>query len=393
MDYKRLQTLLKKVTTSVVSLLMMYVVLDCIVLRFMLHLVPLPFWGYLPEKILPLAQYSKNETIPKSYILIVGDSYAVGLGDWYDSVKQNGRPFFSSAHIIHIKTGKNIVSLGQSGFGSLHAIVMQPILAYENLQSTLFFKLPAPKMILVYFFEGNDLNNNLQHIRTEFDPNYDRRHIYDPNIFKSFIENRVVIHPQHHSFGENLFTYQIVRNIYRNRKETVPEKRHPRASGTFNKVLIKGQSTAIPDSLQSPALELTNEEIDLGVYVLEQSLHYLSSYFQNSRIGIVYIPSPLSSYNLTSSEISIQTYEGRKAIYPKGLVTKQSDLICRKIQEIALKNNYLFIDTRSIIRADSKNHLLHGPNDWKHFNQFGYNALAEAVVMGLNDSKSEDALK
>jgi hypothetical protein len=127
----------------------------------------------------------------------------------------------------------------------------------------------------------------------------------------------------------------------------------------------------------------------LALYIFEQSLVYLQEYFSGVRISIVYLPAFLSSYNIVSPSISMQTYEGRDETYPAERVREMSDMLASRIEEIALTHHIDFIDSRPAIWKGSKSRLLHGPLDYKHFNKEGYTAVAEAVIDFLreNDKK------
>jgi hypothetical protein len=379
------RTGIKKCLLLVFSLAIAYLLMECFAMRLLLPLFPLRAWGSLPAQLLPLAQYSKSGTIPKSYIMILGDSYATGLGDWYLNANKNGRPSFQSSHIIHQQLGMDVISLGQSGYGSLHAMVSQPVSTFEPLQSLLFLRLPAPDWVLVYFYEGNDLNDNLCHIRTQFAPSFSLQNIYDRDYFGKFIDANVAVHPPRARFSDNFLFFRALRDVLKNSHPARQKQYTHRENGSINRVLINGHESAIPDKLQSPALELTGDELHLSLYVFERALDFLSAYFPKARIGVVYIPSPLSSYRLVSPTVSIQTYEDRGETYPAESVRQRSDFICLRIGEIAGQHKAVFIDSRPSIWARSKDRFVHGPVDWKHFNQQGYTALAEAVIAGIKE--------
>ena len=75
-----------------ISLGVTYVLIECFFFRLFLPWLPLKTWGYIDADLLPLAQSSKQATIPHDYIMIVGDSYVVGLGDWYIRADKNRHP-------------------------------------------------------------------------------------------------------------------------------------------------------------------------------------------------------------------------------------------------------------------------------------------------------------
>ena len=383
------------------SILAFYVFIETFFFRLFLPTLPLRSWGYIDEHLLPLAQSSKRGTIPQDYIMLVGDSYAQGLGDWFIAVDKNRNSDFHSAHIIHHRTGRDVISTGTGGIGSLHGIITNPIGVFEFINASLVFKLEPPEQILVYFYEGNDLNNNLAHLRAEFNPMFDQQRIYDPAYFREFIEKRVRPDaPKSSRLQENLFVSEMVsRMVRRTGRRTVRyENRHPERERTeiameainkaiINKALINGKEMSIPDRLQSPALELTDDEIRLALYAFEQALRYLQEYFPTSAMKVVYIPSVLSSYQIVSPQVSIQTYEDRASVYPGELVRTRSDLICARIESIAGQYQIPFIDARPEIWKVSATQVIHGPLNWKHFNQVGYTALAEAIIPFIEKKK------
>jgi hypothetical protein len=319
--------------------------------------------------------------------MIVGDSYAVGVGDWYITANKNRHPKFQSSHIIHQRTGKDVLAIGQSGTGSL-GIVGVSISRFELMNATIFFKLEPPQWILVYFFEGNDLNNNLRDIIKRFDFAFDRHKIYNPNYFRRFIEKTQVTEINPLKVKHNLFVNQMVSNMLYKKNRFPLKEFNKQSVGKINKVLINSKEVKLPDKLLSPSLELTDNEIHLALYVFEQSLLYLHDYFPASRIAIVYLPAPLSSYQIVSRYVSIQTYENRDDTYSAELVRKRSDMICALVEKIALKYHFDFIDSRPVIWESSANHLLHGPVDWKHFNKQGYTVLAEAIIKHIQEEGS-----
>jgi hypothetical protein len=81
---------------------------------------------HLPEAAGVLVQSSKAAAVPKSYVAILGDSYAEGNGDWQLSVAEDEAAAFHSAHVIHSLTGRDVVSFGRGGASSAEALVRQP---------------------------------------------------------------------------------------------------------------------------------------------------------------------------------------------------------------------------------------------------------------------------
>ena len=66
----------------------------------------------------------------KGYIALTGDSYAVGAGDWLIKAQRSSffeLPDYSVAHLIHKKTGIDVVSFGRAGAGSFDGIWLEPV--------------------------------------------------------------------------------------------------------------------------------------------------------------------------------------------------------------------------------------------------------------------------
>ena len=126
---------------------------------------PLRLYGLVDKDLRVLAQSSKKNQIPRDYIALTGDSYAVGAGDWLNQVLGNhfwDSPDYSVAHLIHKKTGIDVVSFGRSGAGSFDGIWLEPVTQFLYINSIRDYKLSPPKHLLIYFYEGNDVYDNIQ---------------------------------------------------------------------------------------------------------------------------------------------------------------------------------------------------------------------------------------
>lgn len=394
-----------------------YLLLEVLTAVFLPYM-PLRLQGYLPRAIGILAQSSKNGLKPKNYVALFGDSYAVGLGEWYQSVNKWRNPDFGAQHILHKRTGRDVLTFGQSGAGSLGGMVASPINGFRYLDSTSFFRLDKPESILAFFFEGNDLNNNFKEIERRFreKEKYDMKKLYDKAYFRKFIQEVIIDKDRAYAeeiksfrWYDNLVFLKFMRNMISSDLEKVMGKRsknteedeekakkvkHGKKSSAemqINRVLVNGKEVAVPDRLQSPALELSEKEIELSVYVFEQSLDYWRQFFKGSKIFVVYIPSPLSSYELASEKVSIQTYHGRDKIYEAGDVAKKNALISSRLKKITEEKNCVFINTTEAIRNASKTKLLHGPKEWKHFNKDGYTVFSEAIIPYIDLNVIKDA--
>ena len=357
--------------------------------------VPLKLQAALHHGLRVFAQSSKAGLEPRDYVALVGDSYAQGFGDWLLDADPSGNGEFHSAHLIHDWTGRDVVTFGAAGAGSLDGLVTEPITRSEWVNAGARLHLDPPRDALIYFYEGNDLDDNLKDLRLRYAPHYDPAHLRDRAYFRSFVDEVAIgsspLHLEavhHRPWDDLLFVRGLPRLISFSFRHWAGgqdrEKRWP--PGRVNRARVDGRETALPDDLQAPALELDADEIDRALWVFEESLARLRDAWAGTRLCVVYVPSPLASYELVSQEVSIQSYEGRGSEYPAALVTQRSDAIAKRIAEIARAEGVGFVDARPLLREASARALVHGPRDWEHFNRRGYEALARAALQALGVS-------
>jgi hypothetical protein len=352
--------------------------------------VPLRLHEDLPEDIRIFAQSSKAGVVPRDLVLLLGDSYAQGVGDWLYEADPNRNGPFHSAHVINDLTGRDVVTLGKSGAGSAEAMAGLPAAAYGDAERAWLLRLPPPRVAVVYFYEGNDLNNNMSFLssRVENSDAGDIGERIDRSI-ASYPSAFLVDRGWWRHFPLLRFSYSLAQRIYTEQTSTqLPESddaASAEADDRSNIVEVAGRPTALPAHLQSPAMELTQPELERAVLVFERSLAYLRKLLPGTPVLVVYLPSPLSSYRLSSPEVSIQQYlPDRSARYPKERVEASSDRICHLIRTAAIAQGAGFLDVRPAIRAASAHELLHGPDDFRHFNRDGMEVLGQAVAEQIN---------
>jgi hypothetical protein len=385
-----------------------------------LHKLPLSVYLGLGKDYKILGQYHKKTVIPTDYIALVGDSHALGSGDWYlKAVKKHKltQGDYHSAHILFNKTGRDVLSFGALGSGSLRGLVLKPISYFKYFNSLRSFELKPPREVLVYFFEGNDLSDNAYAIDDRYSKKYDMDKLYDPEYFKTFIEKEILETDSIYtgnipyknwlfsrflveSVGDNVYN-EIRRGINKTKKfiagllKVTPAEAgaiqvSPDFSGKVSpvdsdKILIDGKEFLIPHSTQQPGLHLTAEQTKQAIYVFEQSLKYMADYFNESKVTIIYIPSPISVYKWLSPTVTIFT--DIDIIFPSDNIYKRSDEIFASIETLSRKYGYPLVDTRPFLRAKALKEPVHGPRDWYHPNQKGYEAIAEAILANTSLGK------
>ena len=395
-----------------------------IVFPFTINMFPLKLHPILGKGVNILGQTSKNSVIPKDYIAIVGDSYALGLGDWMREQAEKSffsSPPFQSTHILYKKTGKDVVTFGQMSSGSIPSVV-KAITNFEYINSLWAFQLDKPKRILVYFYEGNDIYDNLDDLFFRFDKNgYDREKFYNEVYFKNFINEAFLKQePLFQKTGllENfLFSKALISALELNwdylkkkfdfykKVVSVPPKiggkhlvlqdmMHLRKKTIdHNQISIGENEIQLPIHIQGPPFvgesisdknrNIKKEYFDMAVYIFEQSVLFLKDYFKEVPIVIVYIPSPLSIYSIKSPFVFFQheMMLNKHTLMKSELIPLKSQEICVSIENISKKHDFGFLDSRNYLRnAVAKGKLVHGPKDWTHFNKNGYEALSEGIL-------------
>jgi hypothetical protein len=335
----------------------------------------------------------------------------LGTGDWFKQTVRRHKftqGDYHSAHVLYNRTGRDIISYGALGSGSLRGLVSQPIAHFKHINSLRAFELEQPQMILVYFFEGNDLSDNMIDLYYRYNDIIDMDLFYDTGYFKNFLQKQILEKdPIYNSDGplkNFLFTrfliesvsdnavseikrgFKKIKKVFRNKIEKQDKKSQQQSQSAQNDMaLIDGKEFLIPQNSQHPAMTLTAEETRQAIYMYEQSLLFLSEFFNESSIAVVYIPSPLSSYQWSSPTVTIQTGLKGPVKFDSSSIHKRSHEICLEIEEIARKHKFDFADTRKFFREAAKKEPIHGPKDWLHPNEKGYRALAEGVLTAFFD--------
>lgn len=309
------------------------------------------------------------------YIAILGDSYAAGMGDWHAGRGSRREPYHS-ADVIRARTGRDVLSFGRAGAGSAEALVLYPSQALAAGRCLIFGRPRRPSEIVFYFYEGNDLDNNIAFMEEvlkvapdapdlaaqtarQFDGGYASAGLgtclgYFAGSLRGFFDTALFM------LGAD-----------------------PPPDVDPNTVLVAGRAQPVPGALQGPALELEPEEVHAALTVTEAGLAWLRRALPGTPITVVLLPSVLTSYLPASDSVTVQIYHDGDEVQPAADVAAQSDLICRELSAVAARQGVRFVDARPALRAAGQDALIHGPLDWRHFNRAGYTRLGETVASVL----------
>ncbi|PIW26438.1 MAG: hypothetical protein COW30_15340 [Rhodospirillales bacterium CG15_BIG_FIL_POST_REV_8_21_14_020_66_15] len=392
-----MKTALTNAILIVVSSVLTWVAVELAIFPALVPHMPLRLHDYLGE-IEPLAQSSKEGLVPKAdWILLVGDSYAKGNGDWLLAADQDANPPFQAAHVLHALTGRDVMNLGLPGVGSIYGWNRLPEEYMTWLGKAWRYRVEAPSVLFAYFYEGNDLNDNLRRVRAHFNGEAPLGFFADPSAVARVIEDEAAYrHKGKRTLLYDLFAAKFVRNLvkgeWRNARQEAEASRSqmeartmdgPQAPPTAlnpgssdNAFRVAGRAQSVTGGLQSPAMELSDEQTAASLLVVDRALARLRQQFPDTRTVVVYLPAPLSLYDPAAGDFLVQTYQGGPNRFSAQAIRRRSDDLCRSVRAIAGAQKAGFIDARGPLRDVARSNPVHGPRDWKHLNRLGQEVLA-----------------
>ena len=318
--------------------------------KYLRYFDPVARWKY-PD-------YNNSDT-KRDATYIVGDSYAEGAGDLFLSNKYS----YSIGHFLDDKWRKNtnIYLAANSGSSIPSQLFLlekhlsgklsplsTPVKAFENLN------------IVLYFYEGNDLENTVSSKLLSFDSLNSWRRLNLPILYGG----RMAL-----SMLKDRLSLSKPRSFVKSKT---------------NKICI-GTTCRYMPSMQSASAGLTEKQISQEISYLINSITKFSLEYPKARICFVYIPSPLTIYS-PKGRFYYQRYSSHTEIADPKTDSESNGLKSLFIRE-ALRNrldllSIPFIDPTKDLKARSRKGFLHGDIDPKHFNAYGYKLIADATMRG-----------
>ena len=377
-----------------------------IILHFSLNKLPNKFLIHTSGPINRLAQYSKSEIVPDSHIALIGDSNVYGFGRWlYDNSWSMKQPSFATHHLLHKLLNKEFIAFGYPGHGNMGSC-LSTISEYNLLSdSWIWPKLKLPSQVLVFFYEGNDLENNLHELEhrgfEDLQQNFNETETKIREIIA--IEEKNLA--DRWSFLDHSAFYNIASGIFKNYKskwfnsdqkkyikevsvnnKNQSEKSIPKKASK-NTALISDREIDLGSS-EGPALHLSKYETDIALEISKQSFQIIKNYFNDSIVVIVYLPSSLSIYSFINDSVHPTTFclDGKKrdTNFSHVDVIKRNNYLRRRVKSIAETLQIEFIDTTKQFKEFGKSTVLHGPRDPIHLNRNEYEKLAEILANKIN---------
>ncbi len=390
-----LKSSLINVALVIASIVVAYVVGEFVFFRALLPYMSLNLRPHLPDRADFYLQNSKAHYIAHNYIGLVGDSYAQGMGDWLLSVGgKNDKPYHS-ANVIHDILGRDVVTFGRAAAGSAEEMVLRITRILGDSYCPVFPPIEEPKKFFIYFYEGNDIDDNNELLFRALRP---RPPDLRAGIDKFLDENygRVSSWRCYGHFGDMMFRMARYMIRYRFAKQHVLD-----LPANKNRVLIAGVPTGTPE-LQVPSMALNDQQIDDGILVYDRSLAWLRRHYPDVPTTVIYIPAASSTYRHADSEIVSKDVflpeesakAGREVIvdglkFPVAGVYQHSQMICEKIRAATLRQGVPFVDARPAFRQAAARQAIHGPRDWIHANEAGYRLLGALVAKHVDDHPTD----
>jgi len=366
------------------SIAVTYFAASFLIFRFILPELSLNLRPHFPDLAEVLVQTSKAAYAPRDPIALLGDSYAEGQGDGLLAAAGNRSKLIHSAHVIHRLAGRDVISLGIGGAGSAQAMVRMPA---RTLRSGCFLypHIDTPRQMLVYFYEGNDLDENGYVVNVAGEGGQVPNEVTRGKI-ERYISEHYAVPSSWRCFTDLAETaYKMGRFLLSN-QESFETLRKPSA---HNKVEIAGLANPAP-ALQKPPWDLEPSQIESALMVFDVSLAWLRQTFPAAGITMVYVPSPAAIYRHADQTVDSYTRwplnEVRAA--PVDEIYAASQRTCEQIRRLTLAHGVRFIDMRPTLRAAAAKELIHGPRDWNHFNDAGYRVFGEALAATIGDTAS-----
>ncbi len=352
------------------SILLTYVILEGL-FRFALPYLPMSLFNNECRELRTVGQTSKKGKNPSpEYLAIIGDSYGAGQGDWFTANRYNLNSRYQAAHVIEDILERDVVSYSKAGAGNYDggAIFAENTFLYLNRAG---FDFPPPKIVVVYFYEGNDVSDNLRFMQRYYLPSFDEKRIFDDAYFarfsdemrKRFVQGELPRLQDAFLVG-NLLSRAVEGFIYSSTKNDPIE-----LPGTKYPALINGEQRMLPDSVEGNSIDIDDQQLAFAVRFFERALAQIAFQWPESRKFVVYIPAPLTTYDLKDAATTQRM--------------QCSHLLEKMIVLAARKNSFNYIDVVRPIREKAKSEYVHGPRDWNHFNRKGYEVLGRTIAKAV----------
>lgn len=340
-----------------------------VLMRALIDKLPRSAFNLFSRELQVLGQTSKTELLPRTpYIAIAGDSYGVGKGDWFTNLKYDRNARYQATHLIQDALGIDVISLSRAGAGNYEGLALHSRNTVKVLRR-FGFELPPPQFLVVYFYEGNDISDNLNFMKRYYLPDYSEDRIFDDEYFSAFSTemDKRFCKGYVREFEGNYLVLKGIGSAFESIKNRLRTEVNDQPYGAV-KARIAGKIVPMQnDVLDLEILDFEEKQIREGLRFFERALaQSLDTWGEVTRI-VLYIPSPISSYHTLEPLVD-------------KLRRERSADISSRVRAAAEKHGFKFYSAAPAIRAAAEARQVHGPWDWSHLNRDGYGVLAQEIV-------------
>ncbi|MFQ6540158.1 MULTISPECIES: hypothetical protein [Aphanothece] len=304
-------------------------------------------------------------------IALLGDSYVEGAGDDF----LLGSNDYSLGHHLRALTGFGFLPFGVAG-----SFLPRSIAIYNTALSSGFFPLYQgrprslwPRRHLLFFYEGNDLDDFLQ---------ANRRSSSSRSLQKSMVEQ---LSWQDRFLPLSRVLGRRFRAGWKAARETqATPLGSPSSRSSINRFCGDHYCVAYGTS-QAAAPELSDHQVQEALLGTVKAVQQFQSERPGTQVCLVYIPSPATLYQ-SETPIVFQSY-GTGAENPSGRISpeanRQRSLAMRRRLSSLLAAGpkpVPFFDATPALKSLARTRFLHGEQDPKHLNRQGLQGLARAVA-------------
>lgn len=318
----------------------------------------------------------------RDWTAVTGDSYAAGSGDEF----LDGKADYGIFPKLRSLTNGNYFVFGRGGFGSINAAKELMLCMKIFNGSFLLPKVEAPQELIFLFYEGNDLDNNFDHLQYEGNGQPVRQFVRDQVSHPDGASLRALdMHLPLFDLIKGQFS-QIGRMLRgRGEKEshamTKLDYAGPGEAGG-NHAIVGGAVRPFPADPQGASVELAGR-LDAPLQVFFESVLALKEYLPDTRITIVYVPSVVTTY-AWQDPIRVQAYHtDAPVLTTNGDNEAQSQLIRESVARFAASNDFGFVDPTQALRSAAAVDYIHGPRDPRHFDATGYWIVARSIAASI----------
>ncbi len=370
-----MKRLLANTLLAVCGIILGYVLLEAS-LRISLPYLPRPFFNNQCKELRILGQSSKRDVLPHAgYIAVLGDSYAAGQGDWFIQNRYNPDSRHQATHILHELTGRDVLALARPGGGSYDvAAVFVPNSVHFLRKAG--FDLPEPAYVVVYFYEGNDVSDNLGFLQRHFIPiHHDPVLLADDTVFQAFASDMEQRYCQGkpRRFEDNFLAANALVRFFEGLAYSLGKKRETPLPGSRFEARIGGADIFLPDEIETDLTLYSDADLDLAVLLFSRALRQLDDFWPGSRKIAAYIPCPRTMYEIAGEDGARQREIGQR--------------LEEMVTAAARSNGFLMVDSAGDLRRAAAQAMQHGPKDVNHLNMAGYTTLAGSIAAAIAPSE------